>query len=177
MGLSQFAMVMLHQVFTHRAACPQIKWPNDLYLNNKKLAGVLVDVEQKGSNEVEVILGMGINVNAPKMCEQSIGIDDVVSGLIDRNEWLRDYISTFKHNLPMFLKSQMSHWVEYWRAHDLLDNQYCQLNYHDQFIEGWVRGINNEGQLIMQETNSDKDRLFLSGDVSKIRHRPLDEEI
>jgi len=44
---------------------PQIKWPNDLLVNGKKIAGILCETLDLG-NQFGVILGTGINVNMPK---------------------------------------------------------------------------------------------------------------
>lgn len=42
----------------------RLKWPNDLYLEGKKLAGILVQAKQQGSN-TDVVLGLGVNLSSP----------------------------------------------------------------------------------------------------------------
>jgi BirA family biotin operon repressor/biotin-[acetyl-CoA-carboxylase] ligase len=44
---------------------PTIKWPNDVYLGKKKVAGILVETETIGGEVKSAILGVGINLNTP----------------------------------------------------------------------------------------------------------------
>ena len=41
-----------------------IKWPNDIYINNKKVAGILIEFLSVGNNITDVIIGIGVNINS-----------------------------------------------------------------------------------------------------------------
>lgn len=99
-----FATLLLHEGFH-----PKIKWPNDLYLNGKKLSGILCET-LFSANEVEVFLGIGINVNMA--AEIAASIDQPATSLMietgkkwDKGDVLKKLQKQFTQDLHKF-KSQ-----------------------------------------------------------------------
>lgn len=61
------AAVSIADSFLTMGLTPQIKWPNDILLNHKKVAGILVESVWSGSEVDSLVIGMGINVYKPSM--------------------------------------------------------------------------------------------------------------
>lgn len=59
---SLYVSLLLHQVLHRFDARLQLKWPNDLYLNNKKLGGIILE-QTRIHNQPCVLIGVGININ------------------------------------------------------------------------------------------------------------------
>jgi BirA family biotin operon repressor/biotin-[acetyl-CoA-carboxylase] ligase len=70
---------------------PKVKWPNDIFVNGKKLAGILLDVETNADNcKNKIIIGMGINSNND--------LDSTKSNMQKKHPFLYDYqITTLKN--------------------------------------------------------------------------------
>ena len=62
-SLSVMAALALKKCVARYRIDSILKWPNDLYFNNAKLAGILLETDYEGSNLSQAILGIGLNVN------------------------------------------------------------------------------------------------------------------
>ena len=61
--LSQFVSVSLIQMLRNIGLNAEVKWPNDIYINNKKVAGILIENQLSGYTLKSSIIGVGLNVN------------------------------------------------------------------------------------------------------------------
>ncbi|MFN4124027.1 MAG: biotin--[acetyl-CoA-carboxylase] ligase [Flavobacteriales bacterium] len=68
----------------------QIKWPNDIIVNDKKIAGLLVETSVKGSHIVSIIVGIGLNVNQTEFDDslRATSINTEKSQTVDLNNCL-----------------------------------------------------------------------------------------
>jgi len=61
--LSMAVATVVSKVISYYVDDVQIKWPNDVYVGNKKIAGILIENKVSGKIITETIVGMGININ------------------------------------------------------------------------------------------------------------------
>ena len=107
--LSSLAQVMaasLASVLLKDGLHPKIKWPNDVLLGNKKLSGVLCETVFHG-DEVEVILGVGVNVNMPEQELAQVGQPATSLKVHTGHSWDRAALlaklqTQFAHDLELF---------------------------------------------------------------------------
>ncbi len=94
-----------------------IKWPNDLYIENKKFAGFLIESEIEGNEVSKVIVGIGININNPKKSLEnldkpatSLFIEEGV--LFDRKKILLEILEKIEHCIENFTPEEILKNVE-----------------------------------------------------------------
>ena len=95
--LSQAVALALHDTMKEYGICTQLKWPNDIYAENKKLAGILVELYYSGTFIEQAIIGIGVNVNQCKfpamdripvsmrlLKEEEYAIDTILCDLLNK---------------------------------------------------------------------------------------------
>ena len=78
---------------------PGLKWPNDLVVADRKLAGVLAESVAGGDRVEAVVVGMGLNVSAgaapPEMADTAVTLEEVGGAAVDRRELLAAILARF----------------------------------------------------------------------------------
>lgn len=129
-----------------------IKWPNDIYVDGAKLAGILVELKGN-SHGTSAVIGVGINMHLD--AETTSNIDQPATGLAgqsglkttDRNTIvaavIEEIIAALEHGsrrLPDYLREHWSQW-------DLLAGQAVHLEYQGAAYKGEAQGITPGGAL------------------------------
>ena len=150
-----------------------IKWPNDIILNNKKIGGILSEAI-KQNNELWVIIGLGLNVNLNK--EQINGIDRILfpaSSILIENKInlkpysiLDDFLKDFQNNLCNWTKYNFSYFKEIYNKYNILNKKTIYINSNNNEYVGEYVDINNDGILELR-TNS-QIKKFTYGDIIQI---------
>ncbi len=145
-----------------------LKWPNDVYINNKKLAGVLIELEGQLGGATEVVIGIGININLPMgdlgINQEYIDLQTVMGRHINRNKICAAIIEELWALLQMFESSGIAPLIQEWREADLYLDKHVVLIAGKERITGICRGINETGALLL-ETNLGI-KAFHGGEVS-----------
>jgi len=93
-----YIAVVLRQVIQHYVDHPvTIKWPNDIIINDKKVAGILIQNLYSGSQLSSSIIGIGVNVNQETFDESlpyATSLRQVIHRYLDREEILYRLVST-----------------------------------------------------------------------------------
>ena len=146
----------------------QLKWPNDVYLQGKKLSGVLIEVEGQMGAACQCVIGVGINLQLPEHLEE---IDqpwtDVfkATGIyVDRNAFAANLIQTLSSTLTTFEQKGLSPFVQAWSERDLFKQKKIRLLMGNSEIEGMNKGINAAGGLLVETDGEVK--AFYGGEVS-----------
>jgi BirA family biotin operon repressor/biotin-[acetyl-CoA-carboxylase] ligase len=146
----------------------KLKWPNDVYYNLKKLAGILVEVEGQVGSDASAVIGIGINIDLP---ESVNGIDqpfiDLVSITqkpVDRNQLAALIIATLKTMLRQFEVEGLAPFLSEWKDADLFYNEYVYLESGSNRIHGLSKGINEGGALLLE--NAGKVTPHHGGEIS-----------
>ena len=149
-----------------------LKWPNDIYWRQRKLAGILVEVSGENGGPCHAVVGLGVNFYLP--AQQAAAIDqpwvDISSALgagayVRRNECIALLLNELLPLIADFRAGSMQNYVAEWRNYD------CMLGKSvDVFIgafrqTGVVAGIDADGLLLLQ-TPDGQLQSFASGEVS-----------
>lgn len=129
----------------------QLKWPNDVYWQQRKLAGILVDVQGDSSGLCQVAIGIGINVNLHEA--QGALIDQpwvdlmTVSGgqLISRNQLVAALLNAMVPVLRTLPDSGFAAYQRDWQAYDLCYGQAVTVQSGNSMLAGRACGVNAQG--------------------------------
>jgi BirA family biotin operon repressor/biotin-[acetyl-CoA-carboxylase] ligase len=151
---------------------PQIKWPNDILLNGKKLCGILTEMSIEQDEINYLIVGIGINVNIePQDLPQelhsvatSVRIEKGSS--IVRKELTAAIINNFEHCYKNFIEaSSIEGFLKEYKERSALLGREVTASSSFLSLKGKVLDITKEGQLLLQlEDGSMKE--IISGEVS-----------
>lgn len=140
----------------------KVKWPNDLYMNDKKLAGILVELTGKTGDAAHIIIGIGINIGMSKtnientntITQEWASLRDEVED-IERNELSANIIQALKDSLILFEKEGLKPFLDRWFKLDNFLNRNVKLLIGNDIISGVERGINDQGALLLQKDNGE----------------------
>lgn len=128
----------------------QIKWPNDILLNNNKIAGILI--EKTPHNHI--VAGIGINlVSSPAPDE----IIYPATSLAQHNcqlsvqQFLEKYLPAFSHNCQLDFALIRQHWLEL--AYKLSQSVTLKISPQNN-ISGIFKGIDEQGNLVLQQNQN-----------------------
>ena len=146
-----------------------VKWPNDVYVQGKKIAGILVELEGESTGMGHAFIGIGLNLSMPERLRATIGqpFTDVQRHLLeplDRNQWAVDLINHIRTMLITFEQQGLENLTEEWRRLDYFYNQPIRvlLGQHEQ--QGIGQGIDSHGALLVRQGNGLK--RYFGGEIS-----------
>jgi BirA family biotin operon repressor/biotin-[acetyl-CoA-carboxylase] ligase len=169
MGLSLVIGIVMAEVLKDLGAQDvRVKWPNDLYLNDRKLAGILVELTGKTGDAAQLVIGAGINLamretNANAINQGWINLQE--AGInIDRNELAATLLNELRQSLRQFEIDGLAPFIARWRALDNFIDRPVKLLIGEQQIFGIARGIDQQGALLLDQDGVIKP--FIGGEIS-----------
>ena len=144
----------------------QVKWPNDILHQQRKLAGILVDLFGEANTSTHVIIGMGINVTIPgnHVGQATTSLQALNNQRAERNQLAASLINNLAHYLLRFRQTGLSAFEQEWLRHDAFYQQPIRiLGPHGQIV-GTHAGIDADGHLLL-DTEQGR-QAFGVGDVS-----------
>jgi BirA family transcriptional regulator, biotin operon repressor / biotin---[acetyl-CoA-carboxylase] ligase len=181
------ALAICHTLRTKFALSAQIKWPNDILLKQRKVAGVLVETRWDGEKLKAAIVGIGINIapesvspvnlpaerlNFPATC-----VEEEMGHLVERLELLHAVLEQFFSWLP---KLSSSGFIQQWEANLAYLDQWVELSVentdqssHEETVTrpiqvGRVVGLTPDGSLKLVTTSGK----LVTAQVGEIRMKP-----
>jgi len=133
----------------------QLKWPNDVYIEGVKLAGILIDLEGQALEPSHSVIGIGINVDMPTEIAERIDqrwtdLQSHCDIQIDRNVLSAQLISCLYDRLHQYKNEGLSAMLDEWHSHDVFLNKRVELQTGERITRGVCRGINNHGALLLE---------------------------
>src|SRR5690554_505689 len=124
----------------------ELKWPNDILVDGKKIAGVLVELEGQALGVAHAIIGIGINVAMPEPSKAAMDQPwtDIGSLLVegfDRNKLAALLLSDCHAALLQFNQFGLKPFIQQWQQFDRLSNQHVRIIMGDKEIVGIAMGI------------------------------------
>lgn len=151
-----------------------IKWPNDIICNGKKICGILTEMGADPDIINWLVLGIGINVNQQKLdfpeelqaTGSSLKIELKIESNIDRNALAIAILNELELCSTYFLQSgDLSEILDYYRGKVLVKNKMMIIHKKDEQISCTGVNISDEGHLIVMLEDGTQQEYF-SGEVS-----------
>lgn len=142
----------------------EIKWPNDIYVGDKKICGVLIENRLEGRRIRDCVIGIGLNVNQTEFLSDApnpVSIKQLTGHDTDRDELLASFLNKLQHA------------ADNKRIHlDYMRRLYRQNGLHPFMANGnrfmaTIVGVNDEGRLMLQDEQG-VPRLFAFKEVTFI---------
>lgn len=152
------------------ATTAQLKWPNDILVNQKKLAGILIELQGDMEGPSTAVIGVGINLHLPEHLLQKI--DQPVTDLshatplsVNPNALMATLLKHLAEVLLTFEKSGFDTLREEWTAHHAYHQQPVRMLMPDgSEVTGVVQDISDNGTLIVETANGLQK--MMSGEIS-----------
>ncbi|WP_159821660.1 bifunctional biotin--[acetyl-CoA-carboxylase] ligase/biotin operon repressor BirA [Colwellia sp. 20A7] len=170
MGLSLVsALAVSDAIYSATRIKVQLKWPNDIYLDGVKLAGILIDLEGQALEPSHSVIGIGINVDIPQ--QAATRIDQKWTDLqshsdikVDRNLLSAHLIYHLLQRLEQYQHEGLSGILDEWHARDFYKDKNVKLITGDRVTRGIYHGVNVQGALLLEVDG--KMKTIYGGEVS-----------
>jgi BirA family biotin operon repressor/biotin-[acetyl-CoA-carboxylase] ligase len=151
---------------------PELKWPNDLLLNGKKLGGILTEMHAEPNAVRFVIVGIGINVNQEKFPAEISGIATSLrkeSGRMTyRLELLARLLTQFENDYNRFLRDGPSFVVDRFQSvSSFAQGRRVRVDTSVESYVGTTAGLSPEGLLLVARDNGPLVTV-IAGDVTEV---------
>lgn len=150
---------------------PAVKWPNDVLIENRKVAGILSELHLCLGRVDFIICGIGINVGVsteelpPEVRNRAAAVAEYVQGSVSRVEIIQAFLANLENMYDEFLERGFSHFVPEWTSRSMLEGKEVQVARDSECIAGTVRGINEDGALLL-ESEDGTITPILTGDIT-----------
>lgn len=156
---------------------PTIKWPNDIFIAGKKVAGILTEMSCELDGVNYIVLGIGINVNTPSplLTDLSGGIATSLAEEcgehISRVKLVQDMLSEMETIYTHFLTYGFTSIRQEWKSFNNTLGSWVRIIDGKEEFEGKALDIDNDGFLLVRKENGEIKRI-VSGDVSLRNYGP-----
>ncbi len=153
---------------------PQIKWPNDILLRNRKVCGILTEMSVEDMEMTGVVIGIGINVTNQAFPEElseiatsvSLELDRAADALIDRAELLCRLLRDFEYYYTRFMQTQdLSLLMDEYNACCINCGRIVNVIAPDQVYQARAIGIDAQGRLRIRLADG-TEKAVSSGEVT-----------
>jgi BirA family biotin operon repressor/biotin-[acetyl-CoA-carboxylase] ligase len=135
------------------AESANIKWPNDLLVNGKKLAGVLVESQLQGDRLQAVVVGIGLNVGSrefpPEIAARATSLALLGAARLEREPLLYDILQAISARLDTYQRTGVTGILSELNTADALRDKRLRVGDH----VGIGRGLDEQGRLLLEDDN------------------------
>jgi len=146
-----------------------IKWPNDVRVNGKKIAGILLESEIIGQAINYVVVGIGMNLNidithfSMDIQPRSTSMIHELGNPVDYHEFLRKFFIQFGSFYKLFIEQQYDRIIDEWKTHTDTLGKTIRVQTSTETIQGIASDIDLSGFLLLR-TERGEIKKIMSGD-------------
>jgi len=150
---------------------PQLKWPNDVLLDGKKVCGILLESSFDSSRFSRVVLGIGLNVNqqnfSPSISSQATSLFLSTGKRFDREELLIAILTNFSLFYDSTQKRDFYSVMKKWRDRSTMSGKKIIVSLEGRRYEGICDDVADDGRLVV--STDDGPKKFTAGKVTILR--------
>ncbi|MFQ6122328.1 MAG: biotin--[acetyl-CoA-carboxylase] ligase [Dehalococcoidales bacterium] len=162
------SLAVVHSIKTVTGLPSQIKWPNDVLINGKKVCGILVESDVRGDKVVCAIMGIGINANFrvsdfPEIPSTATSLADELGRQVSRLDMIRCLLVETER-LYLALPDREPIYQE-WRDRLVTLGRKVQVKSGETVLKGVAESVARDGSLLLRHSNGSSTKV-VAGDVS-----------
>lgn len=163
---NQWICNVLFEVLTVYSPEVYIKWPNDLIINNKKVGGVLIETH-KSKNELNIITGIGLNVNQFDFNDlpKASSLFNETQIIFSLDEILAELLTKLQNSYNLIQEKQWDHISNIYNSHLFKRNLMSSFKKEGEIFYGKIKEVNTFGQLLVELKN---------GEIKPFNHKELE---
>lgn len=148
----------------------KIKWPNDILMHNRKLGGILTELNAEMDAIRFVVVGIGLNVNNDKksLISGATSLKEEKGEFINRICLLQDILRKIETNYLLFKEKGPDFITEKWRNYSVTLGRRVKVVLHKHHLEGEAVNIDADGALLLRKDSGFIERVT-AGDVVHCR--------
>ena len=134
----------------------RIKWPNDVLINEKKVCGILTEIDAEADAVNYVIIGIGVNANTeldalpPLTMLRATSLKEELGRVVDRIAITQRFLERFEQHYVTFCEGGFPSVLEQWREYSSTIGRRVKIVTKFRTIEGEAVGIDHDGALIVE---------------------------
>jgi BirA family biotin operon repressor/biotin-[acetyl-CoA-carboxylase] ligase len=143
-----------------------LKWPNDVLVGNRKLAGVLVESQSQGARLEAVIVGIGVNICGAlpvEVAQTAITLEEAAGHTIDRDRFVQSLLEHVEHWIDRYAANGLAGVSEAWQ-----ERMAPNLIARSSDVVGEVAGLDRDGALLLRD-DAGKLHRVRAGDLEVMR--------
>jgi len=171
MGLSLVVGISVVEALTEMGCRGiKVKWPNDIYYQDRKLAGILVELSGQTGDAAHLVIGMGMNLAMPedknthKITQPWANLQETCESLPEKNKLAAELINHIQEALVLYEEQGLGIFVDRWRSIDNFNGREVKLIMPHKEIKGIAHGINEQGALLLEHDGVITP--FIGGEIS-----------
>jgi BirA family biotin operon repressor/biotin-[acetyl-CoA-carboxylase] ligase len=153
-----------------------VKWPNDIMVNGKKIAGILAESSLREKKILYVVVGIGININQ-NLSELSKDVRKSSTSLLaetgkefKREKIILEIITSFEKNYFYLERTKYDHVIEAWKRHCPYIGKNIIIETHTHHEEGKFIDVNEKG-VLLYKTEDGQLKELVTGTIKSIKAR------
>lgn len=165
-NLTQYLSVCLCKQLEEMGMSPQIKWPNDVLLNGKKMCGILAETIFRSGKLKGIALGIGVNLNANienlnKIDRPATSVNIELGQTVGKQEFMENLLEKFFTDYDEFLKKGFVYIKEDYEKRSILSNSKKEIKIavFNKIKEGIFKGFDDDGTLILLMPDSTEEKI------------------
>lgn len=160
------ATVLADVIYEQMEVRPQIKWPNDILIDGKKMAGILTELQAEQDQIQYVIIGIGMNINQtktdlPKEIQQKATSLRIETGTEwDLTQFTQQLLETFERNYTSYKENGFSEVKHKWESYGFKIGQPISIQTMNRQWKATFSGIADDGALLIKNDDGSVEKLY-----------------
>ena len=136
-----------------------VKWPNDILVDDRKLSGMLSELEAEADRVIFINIGMGINVNNdPAGVEPAaISLKELLGREVSRIELLTRFLDEFEERLK---NAELETVISEWKQYTVTLNRLVRIVTRQEVTEGRALDVDDNGALIVEIADGSTEKII-----------------
>jgi BirA family transcriptional regulator, biotin operon repressor / biotin---[acetyl-CoA-carboxylase] ligase len=163
------ATAVARAIRTQSSLAPQIKWPNDILVSGKKVAGILTELSAELDQVRYVVIGIGVDVNVmefpPDLDGSATSLALEAGRRFVRGEMAAAILAELDADYARIKRGEFAALAEEWEQHCITLGRRVHIHIGDRTVSGRAESLDNDGALLLRTDHGHLERI-VGGDVT-----------